>query len=604
MDIFSIITLLGGLAFFLYGMNVMSQGLEKMAGGQLETILQKMTSNRFKAMGLGIVVTAAIQSSSAVTVILVGLVNSGIMHFGSTIGIIMGANVGTTVTAWLLSMIGIESSNPFIRLLKPENFSLVFALVGIMLIMMSKSTKKKDIGGILIGFAVLMFGMELMSGAVEPLKDMPEFTSILTMFENPLFGILAGAVLTAVIQSSSASVGILQALSMTGTINFSVALPIIMGQNIGTCVTALISSIGVNKNARKVSVVHIIFNLLGTLVWLIVFYALNSVFKFAFVNEAITPVDIAVVHSVFNISTTFILLPFTNQLEKIANFVIKKDENEKPVKNDFLDSRLLATPSVAVAECKKLTYKMAQVAQNIIHRSFSLFDKFNEDVETKMFSDEEELDLYEDKLGNYLITISSKGLSDADSRAKFMMLHNIGDFERLGDHALNLYKAAKELNTKKLNFTEDAQRDLLVLRRAAEEIVDNTVNAYINGDMSLAIKVEPLEQVIDKLAAEIKTKHIERLQRGECTIEMGFILSDILTNYERISDHCSNIAVAMIEINHGVFDTHKYLNSIKNSNNKEFNESIIYDILVDVNLIDDIKNLCDTEVIEYLNIIK
>ena len=470
-------------------------------------------------------------------------------------------------------MIGIESSNPFIRLLKPENFSLVFALVGIMLIMMSKSTKKKDIGGILIGFAVLMFGMELMSGAVEPLKDMPEFTSILTMFENPIFGILAGAILTGIIQSSSASVGILQALSMTGTINFSVALPIIMGQNIGTCVTALISSIGVNKNARKVSVVHIIFNLLGTLVWLIVFYALNSVFKFAFVNEAITPVDIAVVHSVFNISTTFILLPFTNQLEKIANFVIKKDENEKPVKNDFLDSRLLATPSVAVAECKKLTYKMAQVAQNIIHRSFSLFDKFNEDVETKMFSDEEELDLYEDKLGNYLITISSKGLSDADSRAKFMMLHNIGDFERLGDHALNLYKAAKELNTKKLNFTEDAQRDLLVLRRAAEEIVDNTVNAYINGDMSLAIKVEPLEQVIDKLAAEIKTKHIERLQRGECTIEMGFILSDILTNYERISDHCSNIAVAMIEINHGVFDTHKYLNSIKNSNNKEFNES-------------------------------
>lgn len=573
MDIFSIITLLGGLAFFLYGMNVMSQGLEKMAGGQLETILQKMTSNRFKALGLGIVVTAAIQSSSAVTVILVGLVNSGIMHFGRTIGIIMGANVGTTVTAWLLSMIGIESSNPFIRLLKPENFSLVFALVGIMLIMMSKSTKKKDIGGILIGFAVLMFGMELMSGAVEPLKDMPEFTSILTMFENPIFGILAGAILTGIIQSSSASVGILQALSMTGTINFSVALPIIMGQNIGTCVTALISSIGVNKNARKVSVVHIIFNLLGTLVWLIVFYALNSVFKFAFVNEAITPVDIAVVHSVFNISTTFILLPFTNQLEKIANFVIKKDENEKPVKNDFLDSRLLATPSVAVAECKKLTYKMAQVAQNIIHRSFSLFDKFNEDVETKMFSDEEELDLYEDKLGNYLITISSKGLSDADSRAKFMMLHNIGDFERLGDHALNLYKAAKELNTKKLNFTEDAQRDLLVLRRAAEEIVDNTVNAYINGDMSLAIKVEPLEQVIDKLAAEIKTKHIERLQRGECTIEMGFILSDILTNYERISDHCSNIAVAMIEINHGVFDTHKYLNSIKNSNNKEFNES-------------------------------
>ena len=333
MDAFSIITLFGGLAFFLYGMNVMSQGLEKMAGGQLETILQKMTSNRIKALGLGIVVTAAIQSSSAVTVILVGLVNSGIMHFGRTIGIIMGANVGTTVTAWLLSMIGIESSNPFIRLLKPENFSLLFAFIGIVLIMMSKTTKKKDIGSILIGFAVLMFGMELMSGAVEPLKDMPEFTSILTMFENPLFGILAGAILTGIIQSSSASVGILQALSMTGTINFSVALPIIMGQNIGTCITALISSIGVNKSARKVSVVHITFNLLGTIVWLVAFYTLNWIFKFAFVDEAITPFGIAVVHSIFNISTTFILLPFTKQIEKIANFVIKTDENEKPVKN-------------------------------------------------------------------------------------------------------------------------------------------------------------------------------------------------------------------------------------------------------------------------------
>ncbi len=572
MDIFSIITLFGGLAFFLYGMNVMSEGLEKLAGGKLESILQKMTSNRFKALGLGIVVTGVIQSSSAVTVILVGLVNSGIMHFGRTIGIIMGANIGTTVTAWLLSMIGIEGDNIFIKLLKPENFSLIFALIGILLIMMSKSSKKKDIGSILIGFAVLMFGMELMSGAVEGLKNNESFTGMLTMFENPLFGILAGAVLTGIIQSSSASVGILQALSMTGTIKFSVALPIVMGQNIGTCVTALISSIGVSKNARKVAVVHITFNLIGTLVWGILFYTVNAFLNMPFVNEPITPFGIAVVHSIFNIVTTALLLPFTKQLEKIANKVIKTDD-EKPVKSDFLDSRLLATPSVAVAECKKLTYKMAQVAQDIIHRGFSLFDKFDEDVETKMFANEEELDLYEDKLGNYLIAISSKGLSDEDSRAKFMMLHNIGDFERLGDHALNLYKAAKEINTKNLSFTEDAEKDLLVLRRAAEEIVDNTVNAYINNDISLAVRVEPLEQVIDNLTAEIKTKHIERLQRGECTIEMGFILSDMLTNYERISDHCSNIAVAMIEINHGGFDTHKYLNTLKNSNNKEFNAS-------------------------------
>ncbi len=571
MDVFSIITLLGGLAFFLYGMNVMSQGLEKMAGGKLETILQKMTSNRLKALGLGIVVTVAIQSSSAVTVILVGLVNSGIMHFGRTIGIIMGANVGTTVTAWLLSMIGIESSNVFIRLLKPENFSLVFALVGIMLIMMSKSTRKKDIGSILIGFAVLMFGMELMSGAVEPLKDMPEFTNLLIMFENPLFGIVAGAVLTGVIQSSSASVGILQALSMTGRINFSVALPIIMGQNIGTCVTALISSIGVNKNARKVSVVHVTFNLIGTAIWLLVFYGVDAIVDFAFVNQSVNPFEIAVIHSIFNITTTIVLLPFTKQLEKIANLVIKTGDTEKEEKKDFIDSRLLATPSVAVAECKKLTYKMAQVSQDIIHRAFSLFDKFNEDVAVKMFDNEEELDMYEDNLGNYLIAISNKGLSDADSRAKFTMLHTIGDFERLGDHALNLYKAAKELDTKKLAFTDDAENDLLVLRRAAEEIVDNTINAYINNDISLAVNVEPLEQVIDKLTSEIKTKHIERLQRGECTIEMGFILSDILTNYERISDHCSNIAVAMIEINHGGFGTHKYLNNLKSSNDIDFN---------------------------------
>lgn len=573
MDVFSIITLFGGLAFFLYGMNVMSEGLEKIAGGKLETILQKMTSNRFKALLLGIVVTATIQSSSAVTVILVGLVNSGIMYFGHTIGIIMGANVGTTITAWLLSMIGIEGDNIFVELLKPANFSLVFALVGIILIMMSKSTRKKDIGSIMIGFAVLMFGMELMSGAVEPLKDMPEFTNILLMFENPVFGILAGAVLTGIIQSSSASVGILQALSLTGAVKFSVALPIIMGQNIGTCVTALISSIGVSKNARKVSVVHISFNLIGTLIWVVAFYSINAIVDFAFVDKPIDPVGIATVHSIFNLTTSGILIFFTKQLEKLANLIIKTDESETAKNTEFLDSRLLATPSVAIAECKNITYKMAEIAENIIRRAFSLFDKFDENVEQKMFEDEDALDLYEDKLGNYLIAISSKGLSDEDSRSKFTMLHTIGDFERLGDHALNLLKAAKELNSKGLSFTQEAEKDLLVLRRAAEEIVDITVDAYVNNDISLAVKVEPLEQVIDGLTAEIKAKHIERLQRGECTIEMGFVLSDVLTNYERISDHCSNIAVAMIEIHHGGFDTHKYLNTIKNSNNAEFNQS-------------------------------
>ncbi len=573
MDIFSVITLFGGLAFFLYGMNVMSEGLERMAGGKLESILKKMTSNRFKAMLLGIVVTGAIQSSSAVTVILVGLVNSGIMHFGQTIGVIMGANIGTTITAWLLSTISISGDNLVMKLLKPENFSLVFALVGIILIMMSKSNKKKDIGSILIGFAVLMFGMKLMSGAVEPLKDMPEFTSILTMFENPLFGILAGAVLTGVIQSSSASVGILQALSMTGAIKFSVALPIIMGQNIGTCVTALISSIGVNKNARKVSVVHVVFNLMGTLIWVALFYSVNAIVDLSFADDVITPTGIAVTHSIFNVTTTLILIWFTNHLEKIVDFLIKTDDKDEEEKEEFLDSRLLATPSMAIAECKNLTYQMAEIAQDITMRAFGLFEKYSEKSSKKMFEDEGLLDLYEDKLGNYLIAISSKGLSDADSRAKFTMLHTIGDFERLGDHALNLYKAANEIDEKGLSFSEEAEKDLLVLRRAAEEIVQNTINAYVHNDISLATRVEPLEQVIDKLTVEIKAKHIARLQRGECTIEMGFILSDVLTNYERISDHCSNIAVAMIEINNGVFDTHKYLNAIKNSDNKVFNES-------------------------------
>lgn len=574
MDIFAIITLLGGLAFFLYGMNVMSQGLERMAGGKLESILKRMTDSKIKALLLGAVVTGAIQSSSAVTVILVGLVNSGIMQFGQTVGVIMGANVGTTITAWFLSMIGIEGDNIFIQLLKPANFSLIFALVGILLIMASKSNKKKDIGSILIGFAVLMFGMELMSGAVEPLKDMPGFTSILTMFENPLLGILTGAVLTGIIQSSSASVGILQALSTTGAITFSVALPIIMGQNIGTCVTALISSIGVNKNARKVSVVHIAFNLIGTFIWVVIFYSANAIVDFTFADKAIDPVGIAKLHSVFNLSTTIILIPFTKYLEKIANFVIKADDTKEDEETpELLDSRIFATPSVAIAECKNITYTMAKTAQDIIYRSFGLFDKFSEKTAKKIFDDENMLDMYEDKLGNYLIAISSKGLSDMDNRAKFTMLHTIGDFERLGDHALNLYKSAKEINEKNLAFSNEAEKDLLVLRQASEEIIANTVNAYIHNDISLAVKVEPLEQVIDNLTAEIKAKHIERLQRGECTIEMGFILSDVLTNYERISDHCSNIAVAMIEINHGGFDTHKYLNSIKNSDNKEFNES-------------------------------
>ncbi len=572
MDIFSVITLLGGLAFFLYGMNVMSDGLSKMAGGKLESILAGITSNRFKALGVGILVTGAIQSSSAVTVILVGLVNSGIIAFGNTIGIIMGANIGTTVTAWLLSLVGIESDNVFMKLLKPDNFSLIFALVGILLIMVAKSNKKKDTGAILIGFAVLMYGMKLMSASVSPLKDMPEFTNLLIAFENPLFGILAGALITGIIQSSSASVGILQALSLTGSISFGAAIPIIMGQNIGTCVTALISSIGVSKNAKKVSVLHMAFNLIGTAIILILFYGANYIFKFSFTDKAINPFEIAIIHSIFNVATTFILLPFTKHLEALTNKIVKTDDGIEMREVGFLDERLLKTPSVAVNECMNLTYKMATTAKESVEYAFTLFDEYNQETEKAIFEKEEMLDTFEDKLGNYLIAVANKGLSDSDSRAKFTMLHTIGDFERLGDHALNLLKAAKELKMKKLAFSEEARHDLNILKDAAEEILALTVESYIKGDVFLANRVEPLEQVIDELAAQIKVKHTERLQKGECTIEMGFILSDVLSNFERISDHCSNVAVALIEARNGVFDTHKYLNAVKGGGNAEFLE--------------------------------
>ena len=571
MDIFSVITLFGGLAFFLYGMNVMSQGLEKMAGGKLESILRKITSNRFKALLLGVGITAVIQSSSAVTVMLVGLVNSGIMEFAHTIGVIMGANIGTTVTAWLLSLIGVEGDNVFVKLLKPENFSLVFSVVGIILIMISKSNKKKDAGSIMIGFAILMFGMKLMSGAVAPLKDMPEFTGILTAFENPFFGIIAGAVLTGIIQSSSASVGILQALSLTGSIKYSVAIPIIMGQNIGTCVTALISSIGVNKNARKVSVVHVSFNLIGTALVLAVFYGASAVLNFDFMNLPIGPAGIAIVHSIFNVFTTIVLIWFTKQLESIANKIIKTEKTEK--ETVFIDKRIFSTPSVAIAECKKLTCEMADIARVAVKNTFDIVKNYSESEKELVLEKEGYLDMYEDRLGNYLIEISGKGLSDADNKEKFKMLHTIGDFERLGDHAVNLLDVAKEIADKKIKFPDAIQGDLDNISDALREILDITVESYQNTDLILASKVEPLEQVIDGLVARVKSKHIIKMEKGDSTIEMGFILSDLLNNYERISDHCSNIAVTVIEITRGGFDTHSYLSNIKNFNNSEFNNS-------------------------------
>ena len=571
MDIFSVFTLCGGLAFFLYGMSVMSSGLEKVAGGKLEQMLKKMTSNAFKSLLLGAGITIAIQSSSAMTVMLVGLVNSGIMELSQTVGVIMGSNIGTTLTAWILSLAGIESEAIWLRMLKPESFAPIVAFIGILLIMVSKGDRRRSAGSIMVGFAVLMNGMELMSDSVSPLADMPQFSSILTAFTNPILGVVVGAVFTGVIQSSAASVAILQALSLTGSITYGMALPIIMGQNIGTCVTALLSSIGVNRNARRVAVVHISFNLIGTVVFLVLFFGTDLFFHFPFMDMGIDPVGIAMVHSIFNIATTLLLLPFSKQLVKIANVVIKDQAGDQ--KFTFVDSRLLATPSVAIAECNNKAVEMAQIAKETIIKALSLLDNYDQNVASEVKVNEDKLDLYEDKLGTTLVQLSSKALSDPDSRKVSKQLHTIGDFERIGDHAVNLWKAAEEIHEKGIRFSPQAEEEIHTLTSALKEILDITTKAFSLDDLRIAKQVEPLEQVIDCLIADIKSNHIARLQSGHCTIEMGFVLSDILTNCERVSDHCSNIAVAQIETEQNTYQAHEYLNGVKNAGNEDFQQA-------------------------------
>ena len=571
MDIFSVFTLCGGLAFFLYGMSVMSSGLEKAAGGRLEQMLKKMTANPFKSLLLGAGITIAIQSSSAMTVMLVGLVNSGIMELSQTVGVIMGSNIGTTLTAWILSLAGIESDAVWLRMLKPESFSPIVAFIGIILIMVSKDDRRRSAGSIMVGFAVLMYGMELMSDSVSPLADMPQFSAILTAFTNPILGVVVGAVFTGVIQSSAASVAILQALSLTGGITYGMALPIIMGQNIGTCVTALLSSIDVNRNARRVAVVHISFNLIGTVVFLVLLFGADLFFHFPFMDVQIDPVGIAMVHSIFNIATTLMLLPFSKQLVRIANMVIPDVAGEQ--KFTFVDSRLLATPSVAIAECNNKTVEMAKIAEETIVKALSLLDRYDEKVAGEVKVNEDKLDLYEDKLGTTLVQLSSKALSDTDSRKVSKQLHTIGDFERIGDHAVNLWKAAEEIHVKGIHFSSQAEEELRTLTAALKEILDITTEAFSRDDIRLAKQVEPLEQVIDCLIADIKSNHIVRLQNGHCTIEMGFVLSDILTNCERVSDHCSNIAVAQIETEQNAYQAHEYLNGVKNAGNEDFQQS-------------------------------
>ena len=561
MDLFSIFTLCGGLAFFLYGMTTMSKSLEKMAGGKLERLLKNMTSNPFKSLLLGAGITIAIQSSSAMTVMLVGLVNSGVMELGQTIGVIMGSNIGTTLTAWILSLTGLESGNVFVNLLKPENFSPLVALVGIILIMGSKKQKRRDIGRIMVGFSILMYGMELMKEAVSPLADMPEFASILTAFNNPLLGVLVGAVFTGIIQSSAASVGILQALALTGSITYGMALPIIMGQNIGTCVTALLSSIGVNRNAKRVAVIHISFNIIGTVVCLILFYGGNLIFHFAFMNQPVGAVGIAFCHTVFNVFTTVILLPFSRQLEQLARRLIKSEPKKEHFA--FLDPLLLRTPGVAVSECVNMTVQMGQTARRNVLLAIEQLSDYQESRETEILENEDKLDIYEDRLGGYLVEISQHGISIADSRTVSRLLHAIGDFERLGDHALNLQESARELHEKELHFSAAAEAELEVLLSALRDILDQALNSFSADDPDTAKKVEPLEETVDRLIEEIRVRHIQRLQTGECTIQLGFVLNDLLTNFERVSDHCSNIAVSIIEEHNGEADRHAYLHSVK-----------------------------------------
>ena len=569
MDIFSLFTLCGGVAFFLYGMSLMSSRLEKLAGGRLEQMLRKMTDNRFKSLLLGAGITIAIQSSSAMTVMLVGLVNSGIMELGQTVGVIMGSNVGTTLTAWILSLSGIDSSSFWLQLLKPEVFSPLVALAGMILRTRNKSGRRRSAGSIMVGFAILMTGMEMMKNAVSPLADMPEFNAILTAFTNPFLGVLVGAVFTGVIQSSAASVGILQALSLTGGISYGVALPIIMGQNIGTCVTALLSSIGVNRNARRVSVIHISFNLIGTAACLAAFYGSDLIFHYAFMDASIDPAGIAMVHSVFNIATTALLLPFSKQLEKLAYVVVKEDKQETQ-KFSFIDQRLLATPSVAIAECANKTVDMARLAEDTILKSLSLLGKYDEKTAEEVVGNEDQLDRYEDQLGTLLVQLSGKALSDEDSRNISKQLHTIGDFERIGDHAVNLLKTAQEIHEKDIRFSGQALEELKILLSALRDILRVTTKAFAEEDLPLAARVEPLEQVIDGLIADIKSNHIVRLQKGHCTIEMGFVLSDLLTNCERVSDHCSNIAVAQIETAQNAYQAHEYLGEIKGGGNTAF----------------------------------
>lgn len=572
MDVYSVISMLGGLALFLYGMHALSAGLEKMAGGRMESVLRKMTSNRLKGLLLGAGVTAVIQSSSAMTVMLVGLVNSGIMQLSQAISVTMGSNIGTTITAWVLSLTGISSDNFWINMAKPANFSPVVAFIGILLIMVGRKPKHKDIGSICVGFAVLMYGMTMMSSSVEALAEVPQFTGMLTFFKNPIMGVLVGIVFTAIIQSSSASVGVLQAISMTGSLTFGAAIPIIMGQNIGTCVSALLASFGTSKNAKRVATVHVLFNTIGTVICLSAWLIVDAIVGFAFVDEAVSPFEIAVLHSIFNVVTTVLLFPFAGLLEKLVRLIIRDEKETAEAPVVLLDDRLMTVPSFAVAKAADVTGDMASLAKKTVKAAVALLEHYDEKAAEAVSAQEGSIDRYEDELGTYLVKLSKKELGEAESKKIAKLLHTISDFERIGDHASNILDTAKEMHDKKITFSKDAKEELDNLTDAIFEILSVTVRSFKNDDTQLAETVEPLEEVIDVLVAEVKARHIERLTQGECTIELGFILTDLLTNYERIADHCSNIAVAVIEAQQDKFDAHEYLHQVKKENTGRYAE--------------------------------
>ncbi len=666
MDIFAILAFLGGLAFFLYGMSMMGDGLSRASGGKMEKILEQLTSSKWKGVLLGAAVTAVIQSSSATTVMVVGFVNSGIMKLGQAVGVIMGANIGTTATSWILSLTGIEGGNVFMQLLKPSSFAPVLklgqavgvimganigttatswilsltgieggnvfmqllkpssfapvlALVGAAMLLFFKSEKKKNVGTIMVGFAILMYGMDAMSGAVKPLADVPEFGNALMMFTNPVMGVLAGTIITAVIQSSSASVGILQALCATGSVTYGLAIPIIMGQNIGTCITAILSAIGANKNAKRAAAIHLYFNLIGTAVFMVLFYGINMVVRFDFLGDAIGPANVAVIHSIFNVFTTAILYPFSNMLVKLAKATVGKEKDGEPkelegpanvavihsIFNVFttailypfsnmlvklakatvgkekdgepkelevavLDQRFLERPSFACEQAMEATRQMAELSRESFSLAVSLFDEYDEKKAQRVRELEDVVDKYEDHVGSYLVELSSRNLSDSDSRALSMMLHCLGDFERISDHSVSVMTAAQELYTKKLSFSEKGQKEMEIYSKAALEITNIAFGAFIEDDLRKARHVEPLEEVMDAIRNQVKERHVRRLQEGRCTIEMGFILSDICTDYERVADHCSNIAVYLLQRHDNSYDQHAYADVLRHGDNEEF----------------------------------